>query len=185
MEIIPPLLNKTELHDRTLWFDGDSSYPADNVTRAIVRDGVTFVNEMTRDIQMYNLYVLPEDQIRVKTENRELKFDWNIPEEFKNLNVDEYLKERLLEQYDANPEWRDLDVEKRALRVHREMKLFKKHALIDVLKVLIYIINTLHNEKVVWGVGRGSSVSSYVLYLLGVHDVDSVEYDLDIADFLH
>jgi DNA polymerase III alpha subunit len=37
----------------------------------------------------------------------------------------------------------------------------------------------------VWGIGRGSSVSSYVLYVLGVHDVDSYAYDLDIGDFLH
>ncbi len=182
METTPQHLNKTELHDRTLWFDGDSSYPADSVTRSLVRDGGLFVDKITRDINMYNLYVPPEEQLRVKTECRELKFDWVIPEEFKNINVRQFVIAKLEAE---SEKFNDAEISARAVRLHKELKLFEKHALIDVLRVLIYIINTLHNEKVVWGVGRGSSVSSYVLYLLGVHDVDAVEYDLDVTDFLH
>jgi DNA polymerase III alpha subunit len=37
---------------------------------------------------------------------------------------------------------------------------------------------------VLWGVGRGSSVASYCLYILGVHKVDSIKYELDIHEFL-
>jgi len=36
----------------------------------------------------------------------------------------------------------------------------------------------------IWGVGRGSSVASYVLYLLDVHRIDSMFYDLDPSEFL-
>jgi DNA polymerase III alpha subunit len=39
-------------------------------------------------------------------------------------------------------------------------------------------------NHVIWGVGRGSSVASYVLYLLGVHRIDSMFYDLDVSEFL-
>jgi DNA polymerase III alpha subunit len=42
----------------------------------------------------------------------------------------------------------------------------------------------MRDNNIVWGVGRGSSVSSYVLYLLGVHRVNSLYYDLDIHEFL-
>jgi DNA polymerase III alpha subunit len=42
----------------------------------------------------------------------------------------------------------------------------------------------MHQNNVVWGVGRGSSVASYVLYLLGVHKIDSLKYNLDIHEFL-
>ena len=42
----------------------------------------------------------------------------------------------------------------------------------------------MRKNNIVWGVGRGSSVSSYVLFLMGVHKVDSMKYNLDIKDFL-
>ena len=54
--------------------------------------------------------------------------------------------------------------------------------LFPVLKVLIYIIDTMRKNNLVWGIGRGSSVASYVLYLIGVHKVDS-KYNLDIKEF--
>jgi DNA polymerase III alpha subunit len=42
----------------------------------------------------------------------------------------------------------------------------------------------MSEHKLIWGVGRGSSVASYVLYKLGVHRIDSLYYDLDPAEFL-
>jgi DNA polymerase III alpha subunit len=49
---------------------------------------------------------------------------------------------------------------------------------------LKYLVDTLRENKILWGVGRGSSVASYVLYLIGVHKIDSLKYNLDIAEFL-
>jgi DNA polymerase III alpha subunit len=42
----------------------------------------------------------------------------------------------------------------------------------------------MRKHNIVWGVGRGSSVASYVLYLIGVHKINSMYYDLDIEEFL-
>jgi DNA polymerase III alpha subunit len=39
-------------------------------------------------------------------------------------------------------------------------------------------------NRMIWGVGRGSSVASNVLYLLGVHRIDSMFYELDSREFL-
>lgn len=69
-------------------------------------------------------------------------------------------------------------------RVSLELKLFLKHNMLDVLYFLKYLVDTMRSNKVVWGVGRGSCVSSYVLYLIGVHKIDSLKYNLDIAEFL-
>ena len=52
------------------------------------------------------------------------------------------------------------------------------------LGFLIYLIDLMRTNNIVWGVGRGSSVSSYILYLIGVHKVNSILYKLDINDFL-
>lgn len=68
-------------------------------------------------------------------------------------------------------------------RVHLELNLYIKYNMLDLLYFLDYLVETLRQHKIVWGVGRGSSVSSYVLYLLGVHKIDSLKYDLDINEF--
>ena len=69
-------------------------------------------------------------------------------------------------------------------RVNQELDLFSKHGMIDLLYYLKYLVDTMRANDIVWGVGRGSSVASYVLYLLGVHKIDSIKYELDIHEFL-
>ena len=69
-------------------------------------------------------------------------------------------------------------------RVSEELEAFIKHGMLDLLFCLKYIVDTLRANNVVWGVGRGSSVASYVLYLLGVHKIDSIKYNLDWREFL-
>ena len=64
------------------------------------------------------------------------------------------------------------------------LELYKKFNLYPVLRYLIYLVNLMRENNIVWGVGRGSSVSSYVLFLIGVHKVNSIEFDLDINEFL-
>jgi DNA polymerase III alpha subunit len=68
-------------------------------------------------------------------------------------------------------------------RVTQELELYIKHKMYDILHVMKYIVDTLRANNVVWGVGRGSSVASYVLYLIGVHKVDSFKYNLPIDEF--
>lgn len=69
-------------------------------------------------------------------------------------------------------------------RVSQELELFIQHGMIDLLHYLKYLVDTMRNNNIVWGVGRGSSVASYVLFLIGVHKVDSIKYNLDIREFL-
>lgn len=69
-------------------------------------------------------------------------------------------------------------------RVSKELGLFIQHGMLDLLFYLKYLVDTMKQNDIVWGVGRGSSVASYVLYLLGVHKVDSIKYNLDIHEFL-
>lgn len=68
-------------------------------------------------------------------------------------------------------------------RVSLELELFVKNNMYEVLHVMKYIVDTLRANNVVWGVGRGSSVASYVLHLLGVHKIDSIKYKLPIEEF--
>jgi DNA polymerase III alpha subunit len=69
-------------------------------------------------------------------------------------------------------------------RVSQELELFIQHGMYDLLFYLKYLVDTMREHNIVWGVGRGSSVASYVLYLIGVHKIDSIKYELDINEFL-
>ena len=69
-------------------------------------------------------------------------------------------------------------------RVGQELLLYQERNLFDLLRYLKYLVDVMRANNVIWGVGRGSSVASYVLFLLGVHRIDSIYYDLDIHEFL-
>lgn len=74
--------------------------------------------------------------------------------------------------------------EQQVRRVNEELELFAQHNMLDLLFYLKYLVDTMRANNMVWGVGRGSSVASYVLYLIGVHKIDSIKYNLDIREFL-
>ena len=69
-------------------------------------------------------------------------------------------------------------------RVNLEMDMFEARDLVPLLQLMMYLVDHFRRNKIVWGVGRGSSVSSYCLYLIGVHRIDSLKYNLSIHDFL-
>lgn len=175
-------MHNIKLKDRILWFDGDSTVEADEIINKITSGNsidFLFVETLTDDIIQYNKLVPVEQSINVKNKIKELSFEWKIPEEYKKLDVISYVSNKLLERDGTKA-----DIELREKRCAMELKLFKELEHFTTLQALIYIVDTLVKNNTVWGVGRGSSVSSYVLYIIGLHDVDSFHYDLDIEDFL-
>lgn len=173
---------KTELTDRYLWFDGDSTVKPKFVEPYLKRGiGGFCVDKLTTELKQFNKSVTKKDKICEKTECNTLNYSWNIPEEYFKLNLLDYFSEKLNELNDV---FSEKELQNREVRVVKELMLYSKLGKSDILRVLIFVINTLSTNNVVWGVGRGSSVSSYLLYLIGVHDVDSVAYNLDIEDFL-
>jgi DNA polymerase III alpha subunit len=175
-------LSNTNLRDRTLWFDGQSSFKSSDVLTAIDRYDIRFVDKLTPEIIEYNHNVKKHQEIKVKTECGPLSRRWDIPTAYANLDIVNYVF-NVHDIMVAGMPTAEIDARERRLTL--ELLALEKRNLNDVVRALIYTINTLTNNNVVWGVGRGSSVSSYVMYVIGVHDVDSYEYDLSIDDFLH
>jgi DNA polymerase III alpha subunit len=68
-------------------------------------------------------------------------------------------------------------------RIEKELQLYEKYDLLYLIKTIIYIIEEFNKNNVVWGTGRGSSCCSYILYVIGLHEVDSVEYNLSLDEF--
>jgi DNA polymerase III alpha subunit len=69
-------------------------------------------------------------------------------------------------------------------RCGQELLLYQQHNLFDLLRYLKYLVDVMQTNQIVWGVGRGSSCASYILYKLKVHRIDSLFYELDITEFL-
>ena len=66
-----------------------------------------------------------------------------------------------------------------------ELNLFNMNkTMYNLLRYMCYLVDFMRENNIVWGVGRGSSVSSYVLFLIGIHKVNSIQYDLDYKEFL-
>lgn len=99
------------------------------------------------------------------------------------MDIKQYITDRLV-QIGIDDELTDDEFVERHKRVQFELNVFTQLDLVPLLKTLVYIIDSFIEKNVVWGVGRGSSVSSYILYLIGVHDIDSVTYELDFNEFL-
>ena len=97
--------------------------------------------------------------------------EWFMPEQYKQLDIAEYV---------LNLCNNDAELQ----RCGQELLMFQERNLFNLLRYLKYLVDLMAQNRLIWGVGRGSSVASFVLYKLGVHKIDSLYYDLDPAEFL-
>ncbi|MEL1234315.1 MAG: hypothetical protein VW667_10455 [Candidatus Neomarinimicrobiota bacterium] len=107
-----------------------------------------------------------------KTFDSVCQSEWFMPDEYKELDVVAHLYSLC----DGDDE--------RFHRVNEELSAFQSREMFDLLRYMIYLVDFMRKNNIVWGVGRGSSVASYVLYLIGVHRIDSIKYNLDWREFL-
>ena len=96
---------------------------------------------------------------------------WNFPEIYKNMDIAKYVLEQCKNEEELQ-------------RAGHELLLYQEKDMFMLLKYLKYLVDTMRENNIVWGVGRGSSVSSFVLFLLGVHKINSLYYGLEIEEFL-
>lgn len=130
--------------------------------------------EFSSDLELNNIPKLIEYVERnqsVQEFDEEQQANWQMPEEYKNLDIVVWLLDKC-----------QTDEERQ--RVGKELLLYVDRNLLTLLQYLKYLVDTMRANNVVWGVGRGSSVSSYVLFLIGVHKIDPIFYGLEIEEFL-
>lgn len=107
------------------------------------------------------------------------------PEEFHKKNQESWLMPNSYLSLDLNSILMSrCDTDEQKIRVIEELNLFKQYDLEILLRFMIYLVDVFQENNIIWGIGRGSSVSSYILFLIGIHKVDSIRYQLDIKDFL-
>lgn len=107
----------------------------------------------------------PEEENSIRTNT------WLISEEMKEIPVRDFLLSMCKNIEEIT-------------RVNHEMDLYEERNLIHLLQLMIYLVDYFRTNKIIWGVGRGSSVASFCLYLIGINRINPMKYGLDIKDFL-
>lgn len=126
---------------------------------------------MLEDVPALTKYNALVEQMPIEEFDHGCQNNWYMPDEYKQLDIAEYVLSLCATQQELQ-------------RCGEELLLFQERNLFDLLRYLKYLVDVMRDNHVIWGVGRGSSVASYVLYKLNVHRVDSMFYDLDPNEFL-
>lgn len=136
-------------------------------------------SEKDCDIQAFNKLSYENfDDVYFKIPNKiktleERKQEWFYPNEYNMFPLEDFF----LEMVKNKPKiYKD--------RVLQEVALYKEKDMENFLRFCIYLSVMINEHNLVVGVGRGSSCSSLLLYLLQIHLIDPIEYGLDIKEFL-
>lgn len=144
------------------------------LSRFFVEDPQEYNHHVSRlflDFEKLKQYEAMDANMTVEQFDAMLQSKWHMPKEYLEMDIAKWL---------LNECKTDAELQ----RVGQELLLFQERDLFNLLRYMKYMIDTFRKHNIVWGLGRGSSVSSYVLYLIGVHRIDSMFYDLNIEEFL-
>ena len=150
---------------------GEIVYNIEDVVDLIMKQQSTAGITVDGTVQLKD--TSPETDISLSVDEYDMmnQRNWLMPEEYKQMDIAQHV----IDLCKTTPEIQ---------RAGEELLMFQERNLFNLLKYLKYLVDTMRDNNVIWGVGRGSSVASYVLYLLGVHRIDSMYYDLDPGEFL-
>lgn len=110
-------------------------------------------------------------QLSVADFDEEMRSKWHMPQKYRELDIAKWLLEQCKHEEEIQ-------------RVGKELLLYQKRGQFLLLQYMKYLVDLMREHNIVWGVGRGSSVSSFVLFLIGIHRINSIYYDLDVEEFL-
>jgi DNA polymerase III alpha subunit len=188
---------KTDLGDRILRFDGVSEVQPDQLAQYLllgIAPSQLRVAGSEADVAQFNEQVAAEDELRIAgPEPINIDLTWQLPKKYMELNLEIHMFGTLEERMglvQSSPEMKDLDYDmtelhKAMCRVQAELDEVKKRGMEEFMRTVIFILDELKKNNVVWGVGRGSSCASYLLFLIGLHVVDCVKMDVPMEEFFH
>jgi DNA polymerase III alpha subunit len=144
--------------------------PERKLQKVLVDDDINLPKSLDLD-DIINVISYDNNNISIEEFDKINQNNWRFPKEYQEMDIAKYV----LDQCKNDEELQ---------RAGMELLLFQERDMFMLLKYLKYLIDTMKSNNIIWGVGRGSSVASFVLYLLGVHRINSLYYDLSIEEFL-
>lgn len=158
-----PIYNSKDIFD--LLYQGKADYLSSiNVDMNDELKSLEHISNITLD-------TLTIEDISIDAFDKINQQDWFIPAEYKELDIKQWLLDQCQSSYQRD-------------RVVEEFTEFQSRNMVDTLRWLKYFVDTCIEENILWGVGRGSSVASYILFLIGIHHIDPIKFNLDWREFL-
>lgn len=176
----------TQLLDRELRFDGVSIIDPARVADALLRGVSPSQLRLTRHTEDTELFNRVGDQ-ELKLAEQEpvnLSFEWQLPEPHLSMDLEATIVARAVDRLTELNYPEELHLAA-CQRIQDELEEIKRRGMVEFFKTVIYILDTFRQRGVTWGVGRGSSCASYVLFLLGLHSVDCMVYNVPMSEFFH
>jgi DNA polymerase III alpha subunit len=144
--------------------------PSRSINQVLVEKSIEF-DDILNVTNIPNFKTYSASKLTSAQFDEEKQSHWYMPEEYASLDIAKWVLEKC---YD------DAELQ----RAGDELLKFHDRGMFPLLQYLKYLVDTMRQHNIVWGVGRGSSVSSFVLYLIGIHKINSLYYDLSIDEFL-
>lgn len=167
-------MNYSVLSDRLLTYDGKSIVEPEDVGKLLLA-GLTpdciISTETSEEIELFNS--MSDSPILIFDENREteLDFSWQIPQEYLDIDLVQYFTKFITPQNES--------------RILEELDLVLKLKIENEFRTIIYVVDRLKEEKIVFGVGRGSACACYLLFCIDIHLVDCIKYNIPSSEFFH
>jgi DNA polymerase III alpha subunit len=159
---------------------GDIIFSEQDICNLYLKHPDIQIKEIFSDVEIHNTlgltnfpkvkgYVEPNCSIEEYDEVKQNT--WHMPDTYKNMDIAKWILEQCKDEAELQ-------------RAGQELLLFQEREMFPLLQYLKYLVDTMRQNNIVWGVGRGSSVASFVLYLIGIHKINSLYYDLPITEFI-
>lgn len=180
----------TDLKHRFLRYDGVSVISPEMVADALLRGaGATQirVTETSWEVEQFNANCAPGDELREDCDEPTIDTSWVLPPKWQNLTVEDV--ENIIVDKAAtcihHAGYTEQQMDYAYLRVQQELHEIKKRDMLDFIKCIMYVLDVFQTNNICWGVGRGSSCASYILFVLGLHVVDCIKFDVPMSEFFH
>lgn len=181
---------KTKLQERVLRFDGVSEIEPGQLSRFLllgVSPSQLRVTEENEEIQLLNEQVDTADMVKVLCEEPiNVDLTWQLPKEYAQLDLAEYLMNAFFNQeLQDRLKYTQTQTDIAIVRIANELEQIEIRHMSQFMRTIIFILDEFKRNNIVWGVGRGSSCASYLLFLIGLHVVDCVIFEVPMEEFFH
>ena len=158
------IFNQTDLCDLFL------QDPTRTINNALVDSAIEFNGFLSLE-NIPNLQLYQSPTTSVEDFDNINQSNWYMPKEYYELDIAKWVLDQCKNEAELQ-------------RAGDELIKFQERNMFVLLQYLKYLVDTMRKNNIVWGVGRGSSVASFVLFLIGIHRINSLYYDLSIDEFL-
>ena len=167
---------KTDKYDQIILTENDlcDLYMRDHtrtIKDCLVDEKITLGNIFLSNENLPILIEYVESTLSVKEFDDQNQSQWQMPKEYYEIDIAKWVLDQCKNQEELQ-------------RAGDELLKFHDRNMFPLLQYLKYLVDTMRENNIVWGVGRGSSVASFVLFLIGIHRINSLYYQLSIEEFL-